>query len=91
MSGLRERAAAERRDGANLALISRRTADPRIHICGFEMLAAWTAHLVGAAIVLSVIAGLTGYRREWSAAAAAAWLLLTPALLGWGALLPFQD
>jgi hypothetical protein len=38
-----------------------------------ELAAAWCAHLVGLTMVSTVLAGLSGFRREWVAAAGGAW------------------
>ena len=39
--------------------------------CAFGTMAAWTAHMAGAGIVLTAIAGHVGLQRRWSAAAVA--------------------
>jgi hypothetical protein len=63
-----------RRSGVLAAFADdRRAGEPRALPGPVDAAAAWCAQLVGLTIFFAVIAGLSGFPRDWAAAAVAAW------------------
>jgi hypothetical protein len=71
MSKQGDKLAVHRRDCVRLSPLRVVTASSVPLGCVFGTMAVWTAHLAGAGIVLTAIAGHVGLQRQWIAAAVA--------------------
>lgn len=76
------------KDAGNLALGIWLVLSPWVLAYAGEATAAWNAHIVGAIIAVAAFAALIAFQRweEWVNAGLAAWLIVSPFILGFSAL-----
>jgi hypothetical protein len=76
------------KDAGNLALGIWLVLSPRALAYAGEATAAWNAHIVGAIIAVAAFAALIAFQKweEWVNAGLAAWLIVSPFILGFSAL-----
>lgn len=88
MATLNEKLTQQWKDAANLVLGLWLAVSPWVLSYAGEATPAWNAHIVGAVIAVAAIAALIAFQQweEWVSTALAAWLIVSPYLLGFTAL-----
>jgi len=84
MSSINDKLTARWKDAANGVLGLWLAASPWILSYAAEAVPAWNAHVVGVIIAIAAIAALIAFQKweEWVNTALAAWLVVSPFLLG---------
>ena len=84
MSTINEKLAARWKDAANVILGLWLAASPWFLSYATESIPAWNAHIVGLVIAVAALAALFAFQKweEWVNTALAAWLVVSPFLLG---------
>jgi hypothetical protein len=88
MTKFLERLTTQWQDAANLVLGIWLAVSPWVLAYAGEVAPAWNAHAVGVVIAVAAAAALAAFQRweEWVTVALAAWLIVSPYLLGFGTL-----
>jgi hypothetical protein len=88
MATLNEKLTTQWKDAANLVLGIWLAVSPWAFSYAGEAKPAWNAHVVGVIIAVAAIAALIAFQQweEWVNTALAAWLIVSPYLLGFTAL-----
>src|SRR6185503_8819053 len=83
-----EKLATRWQDAANLVLGLWLAASPWMLSYASETTPAWNAHVVGLIVAVAAFAALVAFQKweEWVSIALAAWLIVSPYLLGFSAL-----
>ena len=86
MTKLSEKLTTQWKDACSLALGVWLAISPWVLGYASEIAAAWNAHAVGVIIAVAAGAALVAFQKweEWVNAALAAWLIVSPYLLGFG-------
>jgi len=88
MTTFNEKLTVQWKDAGNLVLGIWLAVSPWVLAYAHEVTPAWNAHIVGIVIAVAAAAALIAFHRweEWVNAALAAWLIVSPYLLGFSAL-----
>lgn len=88
MTTLNERLTTQWKDAGNLVLGIWLAVSPWALSYSGEAAPAWNAHIVGVIVAVAAIAALVAFQKweEWVNAALAAWLIVSPYILGFSAL-----
>jgi len=88
MTTFNEKLTAQWKDAGNLLLGIWLAISPWVLSYASEVTAAWNAHVIGVIIAVAALAALVAFQKweEWVNAALAAWLIVSPYILGFSGL-----